>query len=214
MTDQLSLYNGACRILKERRLASLSENREVRRLLDDAWVDGRTEGAVRFCLEQGQWAHGRRATQIDYDPDVATDFGFQYAFGIPEDFVRPVALCSDPYFEIPLLRYVDEAGYWYCDLQTIYVVYVSDGLTFGGDVSRWPQSFIELVQARLALEVAPNLTNSDRAIQWAEKAYKDALTEARSANAVRQPTRFMPPGSWSLSRHGSGSDRSFWNRRG
>lgn len=212
MTDQLSLYNGALRILKERKLASLTENREARRLLDDAWVDGRTEGAVRFCLEQGQWAHARRAVQIDFNPDVSTDFGFQYAFEIPEDFVRPVSLCTDPYFTQPLLNYVDEADHWYAELQTIYVVYVSDGLQFGGDMSRWPQSFVELVQSRLATEIAPNLTNGDKAIQWANFAYDKALKEARSANAVRQPTRFMPPGRWTLSRTmGVGSRRSRWD---
>lgn len=211
MTSQLTLYNGALRIIKERKLASLSEDREAKRLLDDAYVDGRTEGAVKFCLEQGQWAHARRTAQIDYDPNYTADFGYRYAFGIPDDFVKPVSICTDPYLEIPLLHYTDETNFWYADLQTIYVCYVSNGVTYGGDMSRWPQSFVDLVESRLALEVAPNLTNGDRMIQWAQAAYDKALIEARSANAMRQPTRFLPPGSWVAARFGHGlSRRSRW----
>ena len=208
MTDKLSLFNGALRIVKERKLASLTENREPRRLLDDAYGDGATDGAVRFCLEQGQWSFGRRAVQIDYNPDITPDFGYRYAFEIPSDMVKLVSLCSDAYYEIPLLRYVDEGDYWYCELQTIYAIFVSNGPTFGTDMSRWPQSFVDLVQARLALEIAPCLTNGDRAMQWAEAAYKTALREARSANAMRQPTKFLPPGSWTSSRTGRISSRN------
>ena len=39
-SDRLDVYNGALRRLGSRRLASLTENREPRRVLDDIWNNG------------------------------------------------------------------------------------------------------------------------------------------------------------------------------
>lgn len=211
MTDQLSLYNGALRVLKERRLASLSENREPRRLLDDAWADGLSGGVVRRCLQLGQWTFGRRTVMIDYSPSITPDFGHRHAFDHPDDMIMPVSICCDEYMTQPLLHYVDEGDYWYCDLQTIFVTYISSGATFAGDMSRWPETFVKVVEAALAEEIAPNLTNSDSAIKWAYAASERAMREAKSSDAMRQPTRFMPPGSWTMSRAGNGFRRSYWN---
>jgi hypothetical protein len=211
MTTQLSLYNGALRVLKERKLASLTENREPRRLLDDAWQDGVAGGVVRQCLQMGQWVFARRSVMIDYSPSITPDFGYRYAFDHPEGYIKPVSICSDEFGAAPILRYVDEGDYWYTDLQTIYVTYISSGASFGGDMSRWPETFIKVVEAGLAREIAPNLTNSDNAIKWAEAAYKQAMREARSDDAMRGPTRFPPPGTWTTSRHGTGSRNSRWS---
>lgn len=211
MTDKLSIYNGALRILKERRLSSLTESREPRRLLDDAYGDGRTEGVVKKCLEVGQWVFARRSVRIDYSPSITPDFGYRYAFDHPEDYVRPAAICTDEYFRQPLLQYTDEGSYWYCDLQTIYVTYISNGPTFGTDMSRWPETFVSLVEASAAREIAGNLTNGDKAMQWAEMAYRSALKSAQSMDAMKQPTRFMPAGSWSAARSAGSGQRSRWN---
>lgn len=211
MTNQLSLYNGALRILKSRRLASLTEVREPRLLLDEAWGDGSTHGAVRYCLEGGQWVFARRSVKIDYSPSIDPGFGYRYAFDHPDDYIKPVAICADEYFSQPLLQYIDEGDYWYCALQTIYVTYISNGSTFGLDMSRWPETFVKLVEARLARDIAPNLTNGDRMIDWAEHSYTMALREAASHDAMKQPTRFMPAGKWARSRSGGARRGSLWS---
>jgi hypothetical protein len=119
---KLTLYNDALLLCGERFLASLTEEREPRRLLDRAW-DG---GAVRACLEMGQWGFAMRTIQLDYDSGIQPDFGYARAFVKPTDWVLTSGLCSDEFFRSPLTRYTDEAGYWYSDLDTIYVRYVSD----------------------------------------------------------------------------------------
>jgi hypothetical protein len=214
MTDKLSLFNGSLRILKERKLASLTESREARRLLDDVWGSGATAGAVKACLQMGQWTFARRTSQIDFSPSISPSFGYRYAFDQPEDMVKPCGIYTDERCTQPLLQYADERHYWYCDLQTIYVTYVSNHATYGGDMSLWPETFIKVVEAYLAREVAPSLTNGDNAIKWANAAWKEAKLEARSDDAMRQPTRFLPPGSWSTSRRGRSSNLSLWNERG
>lgn len=213
MVTQLGLYNSALsEILKERKLADLTENREPRRLLDDAWEDGPTgDGAVKYCLEMGQWTFATRTVQADYSPSVEPDFGFRYAFDQPTDMVKVCGLWSDPGMQQPLLRYADERHYWYTDLPTIYVSYVSNHADYGGDMSLWPETFKELVSARLAVKIAGKLTQGTGLIALAEKAWKDAKLEATAGDAMRKPTKFLPEGSWNASRRGFGLRSSRWS---
>lgn len=196
MATKLSLYNGALRLCKERRLASLSENREPRRLLDDAY-----DGSVARCLELGQWTFATRAQRIDYSPSVEPDFGYRRAFDQPIDMVRVTAVCSDEYYNSPLLQYSDERRYWYADLDTIYVRFVSNDTGYGMDLSLWPESFAKLVEADLANEVVGNLTGADP--DKVAKQYKIAKADARALDAMNQPTVFTPAGGWSSARRGN-----------
>ena len=156
---QLSLYNDALMIIGERFLSSLTEEREPRRLLDQAWSSG--TGAIRACLEEGQWRFATRTVQVDYDSGVEPDFGLPHAFQKPDDWVSTVAVCTDQYFRSPLLRYVDEAGYWYSDLETIYVRYISDDAGYGSNLGEWPESFRQFVAAHLASKIILRMSNSE-----------------------------------------------------
>lgn len=214
MTDKLSIYNGALRLLKERRLSSLTENREPRRLLDDAWDDGQTSGVVKYCLEMGQWTFATRTVQIDYSPSVEPDFGYRYAFDQPSDMVKPVGIYSDGYCQLPLLDYVDERHYWFCDVPTFYARYVSNDTSYGADISLWPETFVNMVQARLATEIAMNLTSSENLMVMADRAWKVAKKEALSSDAMRKPTAFAPPGRWGQARRRGVANRSGWDQLG
>lgn len=204
---KLGLYNGALRLCKNRRLASLTEDCKARRLLDDAYGDGATTGIVRLCLEFGEWTFATRTQQLDYSPSVEPPFGWRRAFNQPEDMVKVSAVCSDEFLRQPLLRYVDERHFWYADLDTIYVSFVSNHASYGADLSLWPETFVQLVQAKLAEEIVGDLTGADSA--KVEKEVKTAELRARSSDAMRKPTRFMPEGVWNRSRrYGSGR----WDR--
>lgn len=209
MTTKLGLYNGALRLCKERKLASLSENREPRRLLDEAYGDGSTTGAVKACLQMGQWTFAMRTIKLDYSPSVEPDFGYRKAFDQPVDMVRVSAVCSDEYFKYPLLEYADERAFWFADLDTIYVRYVSNDASYGADLSLWPESFVKLVEAYLAQEIVGNLTGADS--QNVARVYKDSKTNALSQDAMNKPTAFTPSGSWSSARRGGSSNRSRWS---
>jgi hypothetical protein len=207
---KLGVFNGALRILKERKLASLTENREPRRLLDDVWGDGSTNGAVRYCLEMGQWTFATRTVQIDYSPSITPSFGFRYAFDQPTDMVRPVGVFTDADCSNPLLQYADERRYWYAHLQTIYVKYVSNHASYGADLSLWSENFAKLVEAYLAKEIVGNLTQGDDKVVLADRGWEKAKAEARSFDAMNKPTAFMPEGGWNAARRGNASRRSLW----
>ena len=196
MSDRLSLYNDALLIAGERALSSLTENVPPRYLLDQVWQSG----GVKTCLEEGQWFFAMRTERIDYEPSITPTFGYAYAFTKPDDWVLTSSLAADEFFRSPLTQYVDEAGYWYSSLQTIYVRFVSNHVNYGMNLALWPQSFSEFVASHLAYKVILKLSSDDKRLEDVIKLRKHLLLMAKSRSAMAEPTKFKPPGMWVLSR--------------
>jgi uncharacterized protein YneR len=201
--DQLSLYNRALLNVGQRFLSALSEEVESRRLLDQVWSDG----AIEFCLEQAQWYFAMRAMRLDYDPSITPDFGYRRAFTKPSDWVITSAVSEEEFFRVPLTRYVDESGYWYADLDAIYVRYVSADPSFGGAIASWPKSFYNYVGWYLAGAICDKLTDDGEKIDHVRKQTLKALLDAKNRAAMAMPTMFPAQGSWTRSR------QRFLNRR-
>ena len=209
MATQLSLYNEALRLCGERKLASLNEDREPRRVLDGVW----DAGAIRFCLEEGQWNFAIRSARLDYTPSIEPSFGLRYAFEKPEDFIFLSSLCYDEYFNSPVTQFTEEAGFWFADVNELYVKYVSIDDSYGNDLSLWPESFTRYVSAYMASEAVERLTQSDEQHAKVMEAYEKRLIKARSKDAMQGPTQFLPTGSWVRTRgHGSYRTRDRGNR--
>lgn len=197
MTSKITVYNGALRNLGERRLASLTENVPARHELDAVWADD----FVDDVLEKGLWNFATRTTQQDFREDVEPGFGFRRAFLKPEDFIRTAMLASDEYFSSPLMGYADEQGYWFADIDEIYVSYVSNDDTYGADYALWPPSFTRFAEAYLAHRIAPAI--APKMMDAAFRLQRKLLTEARSRDAMNEPTKMLPEGDWSAARRGS-----------
>lgn len=204
MATKLTIYNGALRCLGERK-TTLTENREPRRLLDDVWD---AEG-VKRCLQMGQWNFAIRSTEQTYSPSITPAFSYRYAFDKPDDFVRTVGVCSDEYFKCTLEDYRDEAGYWWADLDTIYVRYVSDDTDYGFDLARWPPNFTAFVEAWFALQIAPRMTGSETAKALTQRDVDKLLNKAKATDAQEEAMGRQQSGCWVRSRRGSGgTDRT------
>lgn len=210
MTTRLALYNGALRHCGERKLASLTENREPRRLLDTAW-DG---GAVNFVLEQGFWRFASRMKKIDSDPSVTVEFGHKNAFAKPDDLRRLCAISADEYFNTPLTAYSEEGEWWYADVDPVYIKYVSSDTEYGGDLSRWPENFSRYVEAHLAVEIIDRLSQNETKLDKLYKIERLLLTRARSSDAMSGPTQFPPTGAWVSARANNSPRRDGGNRGG
>lgn len=212
MTTRLELYNAALLICGESFLASLSEDREPRHLLDHVWDND----GVKQCLEAGQWKFGMRAVRLDYDPSIAPDFGYQRAFEKPTDWCATSAICTDEYFQVPLTRYIDETGYWFADLDELYVRYVSNDAAFGGDLSLWPAKFADYVAHFFAGKIILKLTSDKEkreAILHPKRGLlARSLKMAKSHDAMAGPTTFPAQGAWSSARRAGGGRRDRGNR--
>lgn len=200
MADRLSIYNGALLECGERKLVTLSDNTESRRLLDAAW----DSGAVDFALQQGQWNFAARTVEITPDSGAAYTFGYQNAFEIPSDLVRTLGLTIDGFGRIPLTSYVSEGGYIFADIEPLYLRYVSNGPAYGGDISKWPPDFVLAVEVYLASRIIGKLTGDDAAGDRKLKKALALFNRAASLSAMEGPTKFAPVGDWVRSRMGGG----------
>lgn len=207
---QLTLYQDALLLAGERFLSSLTEEREPRRLLDRVWAND----PVTACLEMGQWNFAMRTQQIDYDASITPPFGYARAFTKPADWVITSALCSDEFFRVPLLRYLDEAGFWYSDLDTIYVRFVSNDATYGADYTLWPEAFREVVTEYMCSKVIRRISNSDDEEAKSEKRLAAKLMKAKSNAAMAGPTMFPARGNWGLARNRGAMRRDGGNTGG
>jgi len=204
VTTQLSLYNGALLELGERRIATLADETESRRALDDAWESGAVKD---YLLSQGFWNFAMRSVELTYDPSVTPSFGYEYGFSKPADWIRTAALSLDESFAAPLNEYSDEQGYWFCDHDTIYVRYVSNDTDYGYDMSLWSPNFVRWVHAYLAYRIALRVTGSRDIRNEMFKMQDRLLVEARSRDAMNEAAGKIPTGSWVRARWGDGAER-------
>lgn len=204
-TTRLNLYNGALSILGERRLASLAESRGPRHHLDQAW----SRGVLDYCLEAGQWKFATRTQMIDYSASITPPEGmdFAYAFDKPADCKRLIGVYGDGSMVLPLRGYREEAGYWWANLEAIFVRFVSNDATYGADLSLWPQRFAKFVEAHLAYEVAMDVTGDQDKADRALKLRERLLREALAMDAQQDPSKTVPAGSWVRARSGGYSSR-------
>lgn len=207
IATQLSIYNGACSAIGERILQPAtpggtysSENRESRRALDDVW----NRGGVRSCLSSGLWNFAARGMQWNYDPNITTPFGYQCAFELPPDWVRWMGVWVDPYMSSPLLQYTDEGSYFYCDLQMLWVKYVSSGTDWGANLAMWPDNFQRYVELYFGEAICKRITGKDPGEgKNSVSARKDAaLKKAKSTDAMNEASSLIPAGSWRQARLG------------
>lgn len=204
MPSKLSIYNGALSVLGERKLASLTENREPRYKLDDVWDND----LIDRVLKMGQWKFAKRTVELEASPSVTPAFGYQYAFDRPSDFIRTIMFCADEYFDQPLTRYENEASWWFADVEIVYVAYVSNDEQWGSDLTLWPPNFTEMVEHYVAMKVAPRLTGIDISATTLANWYKMWLAEAKASDAMEAPAKFPPKGGWAKSRQGFRSGSS------
>lgn len=197
ITDEqrLTIYNSALRIIGSRNLTTVSEGREPRRVLDTIWDDD----MLNTLLEMGEWLFASRLVQIQSDPDITPLFGYSYVMSLPSDYVRICGVYTDEMMKTPMLDYKIVGTRILTSFDKVYLHYVSNGDSWGGDFTLWPSSFKKLVEAYIALEAAPRL-KSQTDEETLKKRYSSALINAQSKDCMKQPTRFPPLGKWQTAR--------------
>lgn len=208
MADQLSLYNEALGKLKERKVSSLSENREAKRVLDDYWLR-----VPLYCLEQGLFRFAKRVVSIDASTTITPAFGFNDAFRIPDDWIRTVVISTSPDLDPPLLQYAEETGYWYANATPIYVAYVSNDSLYGMNLGAWPQSFADYVALRLARQACKRITGSDDLLKGAGGLIDEenkARRRTKANDAMNDPPGMPPVPFWARARRGAFGPGGLW----
>lgn len=198
--SQLSLYNKALRWLEERQLASLTEPREPRRLLDAEWED-----AVNTCLYMAYWKFAIRQVMATPDSAAVPNFGRKYSFRKPDDWVKTYQISTDDRFFMLYRDFVDENNIWYGDPPTLYIRYVSRDPNFGWNLGYWTPGFVEYLAGYLALLIAPRIKQSEEKVTAIEKRLARTKAAAMASDAMDGPPGRIPIGTWAASRAPRGS---------
>ncbi|MEJ2416242.1 MAG: hypothetical protein P8Y45_04805 [Exilibacterium sp.] len=182
----------------EQKLSTVTDNVPQRYHLDTIW----DEDPIQLMLEKYFWTFARKTVEWNYNSAIEPDFGYQYAFDHPTDYVRLVEISLDEYFRNPFRDYRVENDYWFCDFETLYVVYISNDSAYGKDYSKWTKLFENMVATYMAqqLSLALNKSKSDK--QELKSDMDELHKRAKSLDAMESPTRHPPECSWVSSRRG------------
>jgi len=186
--SQLTLYNNALLMLGQRSLASLTEAREPRYALDEAYgLD-----AVDYCLELVRPRFAVRTTKLTAS-SATTQHDLDKVFSLPSDYLATVGLYSDAELTQEITRYIIEGSTVACDYATVYLRHVYSNATF----SSWSPSFAQVVAAYLASRVAVKIDPTK--LEAVTKLFTEYVTVARDIEEEKEPSERAPQTSGTLS---------------
>ena len=180
MTSVVQICNLALQKLGASHIVSLTEDSKGARECNLAYEPVRDAE-----LRAHTWNFAKARVVLAPD-STAPPFGFDYQFTLPSDFLR--------------LHPVDEETDWTIEGNKLLT---NDGDTLNlGYIKRvtdpniFDSTFVEVLAARLAMELAEPITQSNTKKDFAVKEYKRALLEARRVNAIENVSVEPPTDRW------------------
>lgn len=196
---------------------------QLRWSMNKAW-----SGVIRYVLEQGAWNFAaKRALFVGGatgDDNIPTDTvagivegyslgpagdaepvpsisGYDYSYPLPDDFLHKIWIKASGHSdaETPHQRL---GGYIFTNSDPCIMEYVAES-AFAIDPVNWPETFLEVIAARLAFVVAPEIVLEQRGgktrttaaglREKLERLYREALSNAKNKDAIQQyPTQITP----------------------
>lgn len=185
--DKLAIYNNALLLLGQRSLASLTEDRKPRHLLDAAY----DLGAPEYCLEIVQPDFASKTAKLN-SPVISAVHDLDSVHTLPTDYLTLVknphddtdtGVFSDAKLDQPVSRYIIEGNTIACEHATLYLRYVANTLT----LTDWTPSFVRVLAAYLAREISINIAPDE--YSKLNDLFIDRVEAARGLEADREPPR-------------------------
>lgn len=202
MADKLTLYNLALGThLDTRPLRALTDARTERRALDAVYPE-----ALQWMLEQGMWNFAARSDEWPSSDTAVSNFGYQYAFEKPDDYVRLIKISDNENLLPTLDDFSEEGDFFFAWMDPIYVQYVSNDLEYGADPGKWKPAFIAAFAAELAWRAQGGCKPLSTADKDALRKLKLRLLQnSQSKDVVNQPMAELPTGRLVRARGGRGN---------
>ena len=161
------------------------------------WYDIERQSALR----SHPWKFATLRVCLTPDLTLPPPFGYQYAYKLPNDFIRKVSI-GDDYLKDMRMDHVIENGYILApsgssaafptvegvdpaDGTTLFLRYVYDCVT----VAKMDPLFISFFALRLAIRLAPKFSISAAMGTELKNQYDEVNTEARSVNGQDAPIK-------------------------
>ncbi len=189
MASQTDICNQALTKIGAERIVAITDDTKSARALNAIW-DLKRDAE----LAAHPWTFSIGRAQLPASA-TAPDFGWSYAYPLPSDYLAMVEVGEnyDFYIGDPNPLFAFEGGSILTDQTSPLNIRYIKRITNCG---LYPALFAEALACRLAAELCEAMTQSGpkRELAWNE--YKRAIREARRMNAIEQPPRYIPPGSW------------------
>lgn len=197
MTDEVGICNLALQRLGAKSISALSEDTTAGRECNRVYEHARDSE-----LRSHPWSFARAREQLAAD-STAPVFGFSNAFSLPSDYVRLLPARNVANTSVTLGG-IDANIDWQIEgrkiltndksrLDIVYLKTVTDPNEFDA-------LFVDLLVARIAMDIAEKVTQSNTKKANAEGRYKVAKDEAKKANAFERPPQEIPEDIWVLAR--------------
>lgn len=189
MASQTDICNQALTKIGADRILAITDDTKAASTLNAIWAIKRDAE-----LAAQPWTFAIRRASLPASTTTPS-FGWSYAYPLPSDYLAMVEVGEDYAFYTgdPQPLFALEGGEVLTDQGSpLNIRYVSRVTNTG----LYPALFAEALACRLAAELCESMTQSGpkREAAWAE--HKKAIREARRVNAIEQPPRNIPPGSW------------------
>lgn len=174
--DQLALYNEALLLCGQRKLSSLTEDREPRHRLDQLY----NADTINYLLELAK-PHFASTTGTLNSPSAATSYSYSHA--LPTDYVVLIEPYSNARLDQPISQYVIEGDNLLTDHAVVYLRYIQDDVS----IANWDYSFFKFAAAFFAREVAARLAPAER--EKAAAIYAERLKEIQALEEQKRSSR-------------------------
>jgi hypothetical protein len=188
--SQVSICNGALIKIGADRVSSITEDKREAILLNAIWDNARD-----FVLRGHRWNFATK--RVELVPNSTTpEWGYQYEFDIPNDFIRIVDTDPD---DIEFVVESDSGGngrVLRCDESVLDLTYIFQQ----SNMEAWDHSASKALEWQLAGEVAYALTQS---LALQDACFKKALqviAEARSMDGAEGIVRGLEADDWTNAR--------------
>lgn len=206
VTD-VAIATRAARLLKAGQVTNLADTDKVSKTLNDIFVYVREE-----LLRAHKWKFAREYVKLTRLA-TAPAFGYDYAYGLPSDWIRTVSVHDNDAglgiindYEESSITDTTRKGAIFTSVEDVYMKYVYAET----DPTRMPPDFQTAFAYALAVE-APGISNiSTTAWDRLEKVAARKLIRAKAADSLSSPPQRRPAGSWATSRQTWPSSR--WPR--
>lgn len=192
MASKVEIANRALQKLGARRIVSLGEDSVNGRAINTAY-----EPVKLAELRKHAWSFAVKRASIAADASAPL-FNREVSFQLPSDFIK--LLAQDPEQNVNDLDWQIEGRKIITNEQApleIRYIYNVD------DPNEMDALFRETLSAKLALELAEELTQSNTKKAALLEAYKDTIAEARKANAFERISQMPTADKWITVRNGT-----------
>lgn len=190
MTDAVSICNLALQRVGAKSIANLSEDSTAGRACNRVYAQARDSE-----LRAHPWSFARERVQIAAD---STDpiFGAAKRYAVPSDCLRILPTngtdktdTQDDFEIYGRFIHTDHSS----PVNLVYIKQITDEESFDS-------LFVELLIARIAMDIAEKVTQSNKKKEEARLQYLEVRKEARRMNAFERPPQTLPTDTWLTAR--------------